>query len=250
MSFTLLQITSPTGSTSTTLTAVADTSREVANAIATTSVVEKPENFDFSVWSMVQNGGPIMIPIGILFVLTLYVLIERLLVLNKMMPKHQQLLPAITPLVQQGNIDSARAMCKAGVTPEHIIIDKGLSRIGQPPSEIREAMTEAAKLEVGKMERRLGLLSVCGKIAPLLGFIGTIIGVIKIFYDINHAGKVDIEHVSGGLYVKMVSSAGGLVVGVIAFIAYHWVNTSIDKAAMRLEETQMKFLDMLQEPQK
>ena len=111
-------------------------------------------------------------------------------------------------------------------------------------------MTEAAKVEVGKMEKRLGLLSVCGKIAPLLGFIGTIIGVIKIFYDINHAGKVDIEHVSGGLYVKMVSSAGGLVVGVLAFIAYHWVNTLIDKAALRLEETQMKFMDVLNEPQK
>jgi biopolymer transport protein ExbB len=249
MLFTLLQITPTTGSSVAAVSPVADTTRQVA-AAANTIVADKPDNFDFSVWSMIQNGGPIMIPIGILFVLTLYVLIERLLVLNKLMPKHQQLLPAITPLVQQGNIDSARAMCKAGMTPEHVIIDKGLSRIGQPPAEIREAMTEAAKVEVGKLEKRLGLLSVCGKIAPLLGFIGTIIGVIKIFYDINHAGKVDIEHVSGGLYVKMVSSAGGLVVGVIAFIAYHWVNTMIDKAALRLEETQMKFMDMLQEPQK
>ena len=226
-----------------------DTTQQVA-AAATTLATEKPENFDFSVWSMVQNGGPIMIPIGILFVLTVYVLIERLLVLNKAMPKSQQLLAGIAPLVQQGNIDAARAMCKAGTTPEHIMLDKGLSRIGQHPSEIRESMTEAAKVEVGKMEKRLGLLSVCGKIAPLLGFIGTIIGVIKIFYDINHAGKVDIEHVSGGLYVKMVSSAGGLVVGVLAFIAYHWVNAIIDKAALRLEETQMKFMDVLNEPQK
>ncbi|MFN5182352.1 MAG: MotA/TolQ/ExbB proton channel family protein [Bacteroidota bacterium] len=238
----LLQIVSPTTSVT-----AGDTLQNVANATNNLSS-SKPENFDFSVWSMIMNGGVIMIPIGILFVLTLFVWIERLLVVSKAMPKNKNLLPGVRELILKGNIDSAKAMCKTNNNPENIMIEKGISRIGLPVSEIREAMNDTAKVEVGRLEKRLGLLSVCGKIAPLMGFIGTIIGVIKIFYDINHAGKVDIENVSGGLYVKMVSSAGGLVVGVIAFIAYHWVNSMIDRLALRLEESMVQFIDIIHEP--
>jgi biopolymer transport protein ExbB len=238
----LLQIVSPTTSVT-----AGDTLQNVANATNNLSS-SKPENFDFSVWSMIMNGGVIMIPIGILFVLTLFVWIERLLVVSKAMPKNKNLLSGVRELILKGNIDSAKAMCKTNNNPENIMIEKGISRIGLPVSEIREAMNDTAKVEVGRLEKRLGLLSVCGKIAPLMGFIGTIIGVIKIFYDINHAGKVDIENVSGGLYVKMVSSAGGLVVGVIAFIAYHWVNSMIDRLALRLEESMVQFIDIIHEP--
>ena len=240
----ILQITTPTGSV-----VSADSLQNTAAAVNNVIAQTKPDNFDFSVWSMIQNGGMIMIPIGVLFVLTLFVLIERLLVVNKAMAQNKNLLVSVRELIHKGNIDSAKALCKTSPTPENVMIEKGLSRIGLPVSEIREAMNDTAKVEIGRLERRLSLLSVCGKIAPLLGFIGTIIGVIKIFYDINHAGKVDIENVSGGLYVKMVSSAGGLVVGVIAFIAYHWVNSMIDRVALRLEESMVKFIDILQEPQ-
>jgi biopolymer transport protein ExbB len=229
--------------------AIVDTAQNIATGI-TNAAADKPDNFDFSVWSMIQNGGPIMIPIGLLFVLTIFVLIERLIIVSKALKRTPNLLVSVKELVDKGNIDSARAMCKTSSSPENVMIEKGLSRIGNPVSEIRETMNDTAKVEVGKLERRLSMLSVCGRIAPLLGFIGTILGVIKIFYDINHAGKVDIENVSGGLYVKMVSSAGGLVVGVLAFIAFNWVNSMIDRVALRLEESQVKFLDILQEPQK
>ena len=235
-----LQIVAPT-----TQSVSGDTLKNLSNTVFEQN---KPENFDFSVWSMILNGGVIMIPIGILFLLTLFVLIERIFVVNKALNRNKNLLTGVKELIQKGNIDSAKAMCKTSSNPENIMIEKGISRIGLPVSEIREAMNDTAKVEIGRLEKRLSLLSVCGKIAPLLGFIGTIIGVIKIFYDINHAGKVDIEHVSGGLYVKMVSSAGGLVVGVIAFIAYHWVNSMIDRVALRLEESMVKFIDIIQEP--
>ncbi|MFN6037293.1 MAG: MotA/TolQ/ExbB proton channel family protein [Bacteroidota bacterium] len=239
----ILQVVAPTGNVN-----AADSLQKASEALNNVANQTKPDNFDFSVWSMIMNGGVIMIPIGILFVLTLFVLIERLLVVNKAISKNSNLINSVRELIHKGNIDSAKAMCKSNPIPENIMIEKGISRIGQPVSEIREAMNDTAKVEIGKLERRLGLLSVCGKIAPLLGFIGTIIGVIKIFYDINHAGKVDIEHVSGGLYVKMVSSAGGLVVGVIAFIAYHWVNSMIDRVALKMEESMVQFIDILQEP--
>ncbi len=227
--------------------AITDTAQKVG---ITTAAATQPGNFDFSVWSMIEKGGVIMIPIGILLVLTIFVLIERLIIVNKALHKNPNLLSGIRELVNKGNLDSAMAMCRTNPAPENVMLEKGISRIGQPVTEIRESMNDVAKVELGKLEKRLNILNLCGRIAPLFGFIGTIFGVIKIFYDINHARTVDIENVSGGLYVKMVSSAAGLVVGVFAFIAYHWVNSMIDKVALRMEESQVKFLDILQEPQK
>jgi ABC-type polysaccharide/polyol phosphate transport system ATPase subunit len=151
-------------------------------------------------------------------------------------------------LIHKGNIDSAKAMCTALNTPEAAMLEKGLNRIGQPIQDIREAMNETAQVEIGKLEKNMGILNITGRIAPMFGFIGTIIGVIKIFYDIALAKTVEIEVISTGLYQKMITSCSGLVVGVLAFVAYHWLNTKIDKLAHRMEESRMKFLDILNEP--
>jgi len=109
-------------------------------------------------------------------------------------------------------------------------------------------MNEAAAVQLGRLEKNLNILNITGRIAPMFGFIGTIIGVVKIFYDISLAGTVEISVISTGLYEKMISSASGLVVGVLAFVAYHWMNTRIDKLARRMEESKMRFLDILNEP--
>ncbi|MBC7864080.1 MAG: MotA/TolQ/ExbB proton channel family protein [Bacteroidia bacterium] len=204
----------------------------------------------FSVFSMLVNGGPMMIPIGVLFGLALFIWIDRLIVISKASKKNAQLLGSIAGLVNKGDIDSARAMCKMSATPENVMLDKGLSRIGNPAPEIKEAMDTAGKVELGRLERRLGILNIIGRIAPMFGFIGTIFGVIKIFFEIAQAKTVNIEVISTGLYQKMVCSAGGLVVGVLAFVCYHWMMSLIDKLALRLEESQMKFMDILQEPSK
>jgi biopolymer transport protein ExbB len=176
------------------------------------------------------------------------VLVERLIVLSKAGKKSPQFLAGIKDLIVKGNLDSARAMCKTINTPEAAMIEKGISRIGQPTQEIRETMTEAAGVELARLEKNLSILNITGRIAPMFGFVGTIIGVIKIFYDISIAKTVEIEVISSGLYQKMITSAGGLVVGVLAFIAYHWMNTRIDKIANRMEESKMVFLDILNEP--
>jgi biopolymer transport protein ExbB len=125
-----------------------------------------------------------------------------------------------------------------------------VSRVGQPIQEIRTAMDKSGSNEIAKLEKNLNVLNIIGRIAPMFGFIGTIIGVITIFYAISIAKTVEIEIISTGLYQKMVTSASGLVVGVIAFICYHWLNARIDKIAHRMEDTQIKFLDMLNEPAK
>jgi biopolymer transport protein ExbB len=121
-------------------------------------------------------------------------------------------------------------------------------RVGQPVHDIREAMNEGASVQLGRLEKNLNILNITGRIAPMFGFIGTIIGVVKIFYDIALAGTVEISVISTGLYEKMISSASGLVVGVLAFVGYHWLNALIDKLARRMEESKMRFLDILNEP--
>ncbi len=238
----LLQITS---AVQTVTTAVADTTHQIATNSPTTAALP-PDSF--SLLSMVMKGGPMMVPMAFLFVLSIYVLIERLLVISKASKRNDGLLAGLQGLIKQGNLQSAKAMCQGQNTPEAFMLEKGISRIGQPVAEIREAMAEGASVQLGNLEKKLNILNITGRIAPMFGFIGTIIGVVKIFYDIALAGTVEISVISTGLYEKMISSASGLVVGVLAFVAYHWLNARLDKLAHRMEETKMKFLDILNEP--
>ena len=199
---------------------------------------------------MVMKGGPVMVILGVLFAVAIYVLVERIIVINKASKKNPTLMPSLKDMIHSGNIANARAMCKSVNTPESIMLEQGVSRVGQSVQEIREAMNAAGSNEINKLEKNLSVLNITGRIAPMFGFIGTIFGVIKIFYDISLAKTVEIEVISTGLYQKMVTSAGGLVVGVLAFVAYHWLNARIDKLSHRMEEAQINFLDMLNEPGK
>jgi biopolymer transport protein ExbB len=232
------------------ITAATDSAAAVTTGITSTTAVPQQAitQDSFSLFSMIVKGGVMMIPLALMLVLAIYVLIERLIVLNRAAKKNEAMLPGLKDLIHKGNIDSAKAMCTALNTPEAAMLEKGLNRIGQPIQDIREAMNETAEVEIGKLEKNMGILNITGRIAPMFGFIGTIIGVIKIFYDIALAKTVEIEVISTGLYQKMITSCSGLVVGVLAFVAYHWLNTKIDKLAHRMEESRMKFLDILNEP--
>ena len=233
------------------LTTAADTAVTVATGITTAAPVTQQQAItedSFSLFSMIVKGGVMMIPLALMLVLAIYVLIERLIVLSRAAKKNDAMLSGLKDLIHKGNIDSAKAMCTALNTPEAAMLEKGLNRIGQPIQDIREAMNETAEVEIGKLEKNMGILNITGRIAPMFAFIGTIIGVIKIFYDIALAKTVEIEVISTGLYQKMITSCSGLVVGVLAFVAYHWLNTKIDKLAHRMEESRMKFLDILNEP--
>ncbi len=242
----LLQITSPAAAT--VATAIDTAAKALTNTVAATTTVAAPTEDSFSLLSMVMKGGPMMIPMGILFVASLYVLFERLITITKASRKNEGLLASLQGLIKQGNLQSAQAMCAGQATPEGFMLEKGISRVGQPVGEIREVMNEAASIQLGRLEKNMSILNITGRIAPMFGFIGTIIGVVKIFYEIALVGSVEISAISTGLYEKMISSASGLVVGVLAFVAYHWMNTKIDKLARRMEESKMKFLDILNEP--
>lgn len=203
-----------------------------------------------SLIEMVAKGGPIMIPLAILLLVSVYILVERLIILSKANKKLPTLVATLKDMIHKGEISNARAFCTNLNTPESIMIEQGVSRVGQPVAEIREAMNKSGANEIAKLEKNLNVLNIIGRIAPMFGFVGTIVGVIKIFYDISLAKTVEIEIISTGLYQKMVTSASGLVIGLIAFVAYHWINSKLDKIAHRMEDTQIKFLDMLNEPSK
>ncbi len=203
-----------------------------------------------SLIQMIMKGGPIMLPLAILLIVSIYILVERLLVIGKASKRNDNLIASLKEMIHSGNIANAITMCRNMNTPESTMIEQGVARIGQPTAEIRTAMDKSGTNEIGKLEKNLNVLNIIGRIAPMFGFIGTIIGVITIFYDISLAKTVEIEVISKGLYQKMVTSAGGLVVGVLAFVCYHWLNARIDKLAHRMEDAQIKFMDMLNEPSK
>ncbi len=236
--------------TPTVAAAITDTAAAIQPAVTgIQTATELPPN-EISLFEMVAKGGVIMIPLAILLLMSLYVMVERLLTISKASKKNATLLASVKDMINSGNLANARNMCKSVNTPEAIMLEQGISRIGQSMQEIREAMDKAGSSELNRLEKNMSILNITGRIAPMFGFIGTIIGVIKIFYDISVAKTVEIEVISSGLYQKMITSCGGLVVGVLAFVFYHWLNARIDKLAHRMEETQIAFLDMLNEPSK
>ncbi len=236
--------------TNTVATTLVDSAAAIQPAVTGIQTpVELPPN-EMSLFSMVARGGVIMIPLALLLLMSIYVMVERLLTISKASKKNATLLASIKDMINSGNLANARNMCKSVNTPEAIMLEQGISRIGQSMQEIREAMDKSGSAELSRLEKNMSILNITGRIAPMFGFIGTIIGVIKIFYDISIAKTVEIEVISSGLYQKMITSCGGLVVGVIAFVGYHFLTARIDRLAHRMEETQIAFLDMLNEPSK
>ena len=147
-------------------------------------------------------------------------------------------------------IDAAITLCRRTAKPIARMIEKGISRLGEPIKEVEESIEIVGKFEVYNMEKNVQILAVIAGIAPMFGFLGTIIGVIKIFYNISMTSDVSIGSVSAGLYTKMVSSASGLIVGIGAYICFHWLNIILNKAVHQLEWNAMNFIDLLKRPVK
>lgn len=199
---------------------------------------------------LLVKGGVIMIPIGILAVLGLVIFFERYFTIRKAAQNESNLLIQVRSSIITGNLESAIAICKNSNSPLGRMLQKGLLRIGRPIKDIEGAIENIGKLEVAKLEKNIGILGIIAGIAPMFGFLGTIYGVIKIFYDIAQSGNLSIGVISGGLYVKMVTAAAGLFVGMVAYICYHILNMMVDKVILKLETDAIEFIDLLEEPSK
>jgi biopolymer transport protein ExbB len=203
-----------------------------------------------NLWQMVQQGGFLMIPIGLLSLITIFLFVERYIVLKRAGKSPENLLNNVRDQIHGGNINSALMLCKSSNTPDARMLEKGISRIGLKVDEIEKAMEGVGKKELSRIEKNVGILAVIAGISPMFGFVGTITGVIKIFYNISLQDNISIGAISGGLYEKMITSAAGLVVGILAFVLYHVLNYQVDRIAKRMEATGLDFIDMLHEPSK
>jgi len=211
-----------------------------------TQMTNLPTSQSLTFLDLMQKGGIIMIPILILSLLAFYFFFERLIAIKKASREDTNFMNNIRDLIINMKIDAARAFCKSSNTPVSRMVEKGISRIGRPIGEIERSIESVGKFEVSKLEKNLKILGIVAGIAPMLGFIGTIMGVIRIFYNISLADNISIGLIAGGLYEKMITSASGLVVGVLAYAGYHYLNILLDKVIFKLENNALDFMDLLQ----
>jgi biopolymer transport protein ExbB len=188
-----------------------------------------------------------IIPIILLLFFCFYVIIERYLSIKKAIKQDVNLVNEIKLQLKTGKIQNAVQLCNRENTATSNILRSGISIIGRPISEIESVMDRTANFEIAQMEKGLGNLGLISGIAPILGFIGTISGVIKIFHTISNTGNLNIQTISGGLYEKMISSGAGLVVGVVAYSAYHLFNMMIDNYSLKVQKQTLDILTVIQE---
>ena len=231
-----LQVTNPA-----TTTAATDSLQNAASAVAQGAQT-------MNVMELLANGGPLMIPLGLLFVLALFFFFERLIAIRKASKIDPNFMYIIRDNILSGNVSAARSMAKNTPNPVARIIDKGLQRIGKPIDAIEKSMENVGILEVYKMERNLSVLSLVYGVAPMFGFLGTIFGMLQLFYNINASGEFTPAQIAGGIYTKMITSASGLIIGLLAYVGFNFLNAQIDKTVNRMEAASAEFIDILQEP--
>ncbi len=226
-----------------TATKLIDSANNLTQPIATA-----PSELHFI--DLLFKGGWVMVPLAFLAFLGLMIFVERYLTIRKASKSESNLMLQIKQYIHDGRLDNAIALCKNNNSPLARMLEKGLKRIGRPIKDIEAAIENNGKLEVSKLEKNIGILGIVAGIAPMLGFVGTIIGVITIFHDVSIKGAIEIGTISGGLYTKMITSATGLIIGIISYVLYHILNMMVERIILRMETDAIEFIDLLEEPGK
>ena len=217
-------------------------------ADSTSVITAAPAAEQISLWGLLAKGGFIMYPLYLLLVAAIFVFFERLIAIRKASSIEGNFMSMIRDNIITGNLSAARTLARNTNNPVARIIDKGLQRIGKPIDAIEKSMENVGKLEMYKMERNLNILSLIAGIAPMFGFLGTIVGMVQLFYGIASTGEYTLNTIAGGIYTKMVTSATGLIIGLIAYVGHNFLTTQIDKTANKMEVASADFIDVLQEP--
>ncbi|SOD88241.1 MotA/TolQ/ExbB proton channel family protein [Spirosoma fluviale] len=199
-------------------------------------------------FDLVAKGGWVMIPIAFLLFAALYLIFERYFVIRSQSRYDANFIDNIRDMVAQGNIKSAESFAKNQRTAMGRVFEKAIGRIGSPIREIESTIETVGQIELSRLERNMGYLGIIAGIAPMLGFIGTISGIIRIFYDISLSDNISVGIIAGGLYEKMITSGSGLIVGVIAYTGYHLLNMMIERFTLALEVNAFEFIEVLQKP--
>jgi len=211
-----------------------------------TAAAERLTLLDFAI-----KGGWVMIPIFILFLVATYIFIERFYVIRRATREDANFMNRIKDYIHDGKIDAALALCKSTDSPSARMIDKGISRLGRPLHDISTAVENVGKLEISKLERGFPTLATIAGAEPMLGFLGTVIGMVRSFYNMEMAGNnIDVSMMSGGIYTALITTVAGLIVGILGYFAYNTLVVRVERVVFNLEATNTEFLDILNEPLK
>ncbi len=212
------------------------------------SVATKAPESMQSTWDILVQGGVLMIPLGLMLAAAIYFFIERWIAIRKVSKIEGNFMSIIRDNIVTGNVSAARNLAKNTNNPVAKMIDKGIQRIGKPIDAIEKSMDNVGELEMYAMERNLSILSLISRIAPLFGFLGTIVGMLQLFKDIAASGEPTFSTIADGIYIKMITSATGLIIGMLAYVGYAFLTTQIHKVENKMDAASSEFMDILQEP--
>jgi biopolymer transport protein ExbB len=207
-----------------------------------------PADEKMSLMGLLIKGGVLMIPLAVLLLLAIYVFFERYFAIKRASRIDDNFMPMIRDHVSTGNVQAARSLARNTHNPAARMIEKGIQRIGKPIDYIEKAMENVGKLQIYHVEKNLIILSMIAAIAPMFGFLGTIAGMIQLFFDISVTSDITLGTIAGGIYIKMVTSATGLVIGILAYVGHHYLVAQVDKLINKMEAASSEFVDILQEP--
>lgn len=212
-----------------------------------TPVLDAPE--EMSLWAMAMKGGWIMVVLGLMSLVCFYILFERNFVIRRAGKEDPLFMDKIKDYIADGELKAAISYCRGVNTPSARMIEKGISRLGHPANDVQAAIENVGNIEVAKLEKGMTIMATISSGAPMLGFLGTVTGMVRAFWQMANAGNnIDITLLSGGIYEAMITTVGGLVVGIIAMFSYNYLVTLIDGVVNKMEAKTLAFMDLLNKP--
>ena len=213
------------------------------------NLLNEPVELTLSFWDLAMQGGWIMLPIVLLSIIAVYIFFERYFAITRAAREDTSFMNRIKDYIHEGKIDSALTLCRTVENPIARMIEKGINRIGRPLTDVSAAIENVGNLEISKLEKGLPTLATVSGGAPMIGFLGTVMGMIKAFYQMSNAGNnIDVSMLSGGIYQAMVTTVAGLIVGILAYFAYNVLVSRVEKVVFKMEARTTEFMDLLNEP--
>lgn len=221
-----------------------DTAQAVSQVAATTAT----DNPELNVFELIKKGGVLMIPLFLVSFVAIALFVERYLYIRRVLKPDPAFMVHIKDALKNRDIALAQQYCAKSTHPIARLIERAITRLGSPVGDIESVINNMTNVEISKMEKNMGVIAAVAAVAPMLGFLGTVIGMIKSFYNISLAHDISIGIIASGIYVKMITSASGLIIGIAAYMMYTFLNNMIDRAVTNMEMTSMDFLDLLYKP--
>ena len=232
--------------------AVTDSIAAIAAATAPVAQAAEPIVKELSVWELIKAGGWwIMVPLALLAIVSIYIFFERLFAINRANRQDNSFMDRIKEYIHRGEVDQALKLCQDTNTPYSRMIEKGVTRIGRPMNDVLVAIENVGNMEVAKLEKGFNWLATTAAGAPMIGFLGTVIGMVQAFFQLASAGNnSNVTILASGIYQALVTTVAGLIVGIIALFAYNFLTSRVNKVMNKLEGKTMEFMDLLNEPAK